>query len=207
MNKKHPKNCKHCSSIRGKIPWNKGLTKETSDSVKKISVSLTGKKLSPQHIENVRKSRTGFKHTEENRKYLGDILTKSGIKTRFKKGENVSEGTQFKKGQIPWNKGKPMYKIRGENHPNWKGGNDSENAKIRKSLEYKLWRNAVFQRDKHTCIWCFDNSGGNLQADHIKPFALYPELRFAIDNGRTLCVSCHKKTDTYAGKGFKRIKK
>lgn len=71
---------------------------------------------------------------------------------------------------------------------------------IRTSIEYKLWRTSVFKRDNYTCVWCGDNSGGNLNADHIKPFAYFPELRFAIDNGRTLCVKCHKKTDTYGQK-------
>lgn len=45
--------------------------------------------------------------------------------------------------------------------------------------------------------------GNKLQADHIKPFAYFPELRFAIDNGRTLCINCHKKTDSFAGKAQK----
>ncbi|MFA6475728.1 MAG: HNH endonuclease [Patescibacteria group bacterium] len=91
----------------------------------------------------------------------------------------------------------PLTIIRGENHYNWRGGITPQKKKIRNSLEYKLWRTAVFTRDNYTCIWCGDNSGGNLEADHIKPFALYPELRFAIDNGRTLCKNCHRKTDTW----------
>lgn len=91
---------------------------------------------------------------------------------------------------------------------NWRGGITPINEKIRKSLEYKLWRKAVFERDNYQCIWGRKKHGNKLQADHIKPFALYPELRFAIDNGRTLCVNCHKTTITYLrnyGKHFKKV--
>ena len=102
-----------------------------------------------------------------------------------------------KLGRSPWNKGKKYLAITGEKHFAWKGGITSKNHKIRTSLEYKLWRKSVFERDNYACIWCGNNKSGNLNADHIKPFAYYPELRFAIDNGRTLCVLCHKTTESY----------
>ena len=86
------------------------------------------------------------------------------------------------------------------NHWNWQGGKTPICKTIRKSMEYKLWRKAVFERDKYTCVWCGNNKSGNLEADHIKPFALFPELRFAIDNGRTLCRDCHRKTSSYGYK-------
>jgi hypothetical protein len=75
----------------------------------------------------------------------------------------------------------------------WKGGITPLLMKLRRSQEYKLWRTAVFERDNYTCIWCGDDKGGNLEADHIQEFAYYPELRFAIDNGRTLCKKCHNQ--------------
>ena len=98
-------------------------------------------------------------------------------------------------------KGKPKMYMRGEKNTNWKGGvskvNKTERRYLMQTLEYKIWRRSVFERDNYTCIWC-GKRGGNLHADHIKPWAFFPELRFAIDNGRTLCVDCHRKTDTYS---------
>lgn len=91
-------------------------------------------------------------------------------------------------------------------HPFWKGGLTPQNILIRQGIEYKLWREAVFKRDDYTCQECGARNKKGLgktvilNADHIKPFALFPELRFAIDNGATLCLDCHKKTDTFGWK-------
>lgn len=95
------------------------------------------------------------------------------------------------------------YKLRrsfqGEGNPSWKGGITPENKRIRRSKEYMKWREAVFNRDDHTCQACHVR-GGVLNADHIKQFAYYPESRLDVNNGRTLCVDCHSKTDTYKKK-------
>ena len=119
------------------------------------------------------------------------------------KGKRMSEEQKLKislakKGKkLPPRTKEHRAKFSGSNNHNWKGGISEVNHKIRTSLEYKLWRMAVFARDEYTCIWGGKAHGKRLQADHIKPFAFFPELRFAIDNGRTLCESCHRKTDTY----------
>jgi 5-methylcytosine-specific restriction endonuclease McrA len=83
-----------------------------------------------------------------------------------------------------------------EGNPNYIDGRTPENKKIRNSKKYKDWRIAVFQRDNYTCVIC-KKVGNQLNADHIKPFCNYPELRFDLDNGRTLCEPCHKETDTF----------
>lgn len=82
-------------------------------------------------------------------------------------------------------------------HNNYLGGITKTRLRgDRETMEYRLWRESVFERDDYTCVLCGERNGDH-NADHIKPYALFPELRFAIDNGRTLCVPCHRKTDTY----------
>ena len=80
----------------------------------------------------------------------------------------------------------------------WKGGMPRKDSKIRQSVEAKLWCNAVFTRDDWTCQRC-QGKNKKVTAHHIKSFTEYPELRFAIDNGETLCFECHKLTDNYGG--------
>jgi len=141
------------------------------------------------------KIRVGLKHKEETIKKISSA--KMGSKGYWK-GKEIPKEAKKKMSLAR------IGKYVGENNPSWKGGITPLNAKIRTSFEYKLWRKSVFERDNYTCIWCGIRSqkgiSAVLHADHIKPFALFPELRFAIDNGRTLCVNCHKTTDTYGNK-------
>lgn len=87
-------------------------------------------------------------------------------------------------------------------HKNRNQGLTPKNEMARKVAAYKAWRTLVFERDNYTCQVC-GIRGDYLHADHIKPFAYYPELRYEVTNGRTLCVPCHKKTDTYGVKAWR----
>lgn len=96
--------------------------------------------------------------------------------------------------------------ISGKGHWNWQGGKTPENKRRRNLAELRAWRKAVFERDNYTCQICGARNGNGqnvvLNADHIKPWSLYPELRLELSNGRTLCLPCHRETDTYMGRMY-----
>lgn len=85
----------------------------------------------------------------------------------------------------------------GELNPNWKGGITLILRGLRHTNAYRLWRLAVLERDNGTCVQCGIKEK-TMHVDHILPFAKYPESRLDVNNGRTLCVSCHRKTNTYS---------
>lgn len=71
-------------------------------------------------------------------------------------------------------------------------GKRTDNKKARQSVEFRLWREAVFARDNWTCQKT-GAKGGTLHPHHILNFAEYPELRFNVDNGVTLSEKAHKE--------------
>jgi hypothetical protein len=74
-------------------------------------------------------------------------------------------------------------RMRGENHPFWKGGITD------KPWKEKRWVKLVKKRDNYKCQICGSNK--DIQAHHIKPYKDYPELRYDINNGITVCIDCH----------------
>ncbi len=154
--------------------------------------------------EGIKKGHIFSSETKEkmSKSLKGRVFTREHLEKLSLVGKNNKRALGMKH-TAQWKK-ENSERMKGNKH-NYQGGKTESNLKIRNSIEYKLWRKSVFERDNYTCIWC-KQTGGKLNADHIKPFSLYPELRLAIDNGRTLCVPCHKTTETY-GFRIKRLKK
>lgn len=175
---------------------------------RKISAALIGRRHSVETRKKLSESHKGLtpwkgkKHTPEAKQKMREA----------KLGRNLSVTHRRKIGQSL--RGRPVsletreriaVAQRGSKARTWKGGKTSEAIIIRESFEYRLWRTAVFERDDYRCVFCGLKGGWSrvlkrrvvLNADHIKPFSMFPELRFAIDNGRTLCLECHQKTPTW----------
>ncbi len=97
--------------------------------------------------------------------------------------------------------GKIRLDMAGPNSPTWKGGTSRIYKDGYNSIDYRRWRKQVFERDNYTCQDCgFHGSQGRITAHHIRSFAHFPDLRFEITNGKTLCEPCHKQTDNYKGR-------
>jgi len=84
-----------------------------------------------------------------------------------------------------------------KNHMFVDGSSKRRGAERQSSMRVREWRKSVFKRDDYTCQFCGIRPGNGiavkLNADHIVPWSVSREKRFDIDNGRTLCVPCHKE--------------
>ena len=151
------------------------------------------------------------KHYQQDRR-SGALKPKWNIKDTSKMGNHVPK-TAFKKGHDTWSKGmkgwvsekhKAAIKKANTGRTPWNkgllgimptpqnkiGDGITAASKLERTKFRKTTQKLVFQRDDYTCQICLVR-GGNLQVDHIKRWADYPELRFELDNCRTLCMGCH----------------
>lgn len=95
--------------------------------------------------------------------------------------------------------------VKSGKHNFWKGGISRGYKTGYGTLRYKKWRDDVFRRDNYTCQDCgFHGSNGYITAHHIQSWAYFPELRFELDNGKTLCEDCHSQTDNYKGRAVRK---
>lgn len=183
------------------------MYRHTKETKRKISKSRKGK-----HYPRLSESLKGRKHTEEWKKEHSKRM--SGIKNSFY-GKHHTEGTKQKlrishlgkkhseksiKLMIQKHTGKKFtYEHRrklgeskkGSKNYFWQGGKTAQAITIKRTVEYRLWRESVFARDNWICQKC-EKRGGKLRPHHINNFAQFPGLRFAIDNGITFCDNCHR---------------
>lgn len=78
----------------------------------------------------------------------------------------------------------------GAGHYAWKGG-QKNNYRIRNSKKMIEFKKHCLKRDNYKCIKCGKTE--QLHVHHIKEFSKFPQYRFDIDNGITLCKDCHQK--------------
>ena len=117
------------------------------------------------------------------------------------------------------NKGKligrlnPNFGKYGSQNPNWKDGISNLNQLVRVTSNYKEWRLQVFRRDNFICQEC-GIKNKYIEPHHIKGIAsilrknnittiseaLQCNELWDIDNGTTLCKTCHEKTNNYQNK-------
>lgn len=139
-----------------------------------------------------------------------------GIKT------GIIPSSAFKKGSKPYNTGKTFSgnsghkhteewkarmskimngrevpKLKGENHPRWIKDR-SKLCKIskqgeRRTTAYFYWRKEVWSRDGWKCRMDDKNCNGRIEAHHILGFTDYPDLRYKVNNGITLCHFHHPR--------------
>jgi len=132
---------------------------------------------------------------------IKDTLLRKDVREKLNKIQQTKE-YKLKSRNAKLGKNNPMYGVTGENHPRWNPERTHEQRVAeRKTLKDERWRISVFERDKYICQNCGYDKGGCLVAHHLNSYDKHKKDRYDIDNGITLCVTCHKEFHSTYGYG------
>lgn len=141
-------------------------------------------------------NRKGQKHTEEARRKMSVSLKGRVSPNKGKKysSEFIAKMSLNRMGKPTWNKGLKCPQMSGEKNGMW----IADRTKLKKKQErndsaYHEWRKNVWVRDNHQCRIKDSNCKGRIVAHHILGWSKYPELRYDVNNGITLCRYHHPK--------------
>lgn len=88
--------------------------------------------------------------------------------------------------------------LRGKEHFNWKDKvTHNERLSQRSTRENKDWVRSVLERDGFVCQIC--GITDNLEVHHLYSYKHYPEYRFDLANGVTMCEKDHKDFHGWMG--------
>ena len=173
-----------------------------------------------QRLADIKPDRTGIKHSQRTKDLMrAKALGRKNSPEAIRKMSKTRKDNPLYSGENHPLYGKTRNDMLGEKNPNWTGGGSKLRRGYRRVAKYLEWRTDCYERDDYTCQFC-KARGGKLNVDHVKPFALIIkenniktieqlyacEELWALDNGRTLCISCHRQTPTYGGGTKKLIK-
>ena len=185
---------KNAEAHKGNIGWNKGLTKETSESVKRISESKIGHITTEETKEKIRISSKGRKAWNKGIKQTEEIIEKRAQKLRGRKftkehREKIGKGNKGKKRTEEQKKNYSEIN-KGENNPNWQNGKSFEEYGIEFNKELKQ---SILERDNYTCQYPGCNEvHKRINVHHID----YNKQNNNPENLITLGTSCHSKTNS-----------
>ena len=146
-------------------------------------------------MEIIRNSRGQFvKGIDQGFGFKNNNMVWKLIKDRAWTEERKKKASSSHKGRPKSEEFKKLLRSKyiGKGNPAWRGGIARLTQRGRDRAVYKRWREDVLKRDNYRCVWC--GTTERLESDHIKRWVDYPGLRFNVDNGRTLCHSCHMIT-------------
>lgn len=170
----------------------------SEETKRKIGIASKGHILSRDVIERIRYKNLGKKRSEDTRQRMRTAIRRKqgkrgplSIEHKLKIGR-ANHGNSYKKGKTLSEERK------GKNHFRWikdrnklkRYGDDQKN---RRSSAYVTWRKEVWTRDKFKCRMLNSECRGRIEAHHILSYTSYPDLRYDINNGITLCHFHHPR--------------